>query len=185
MAEKIKINPKWDNLSIDAAMARNSGMHYGDYIAARHEAALPTRRREENSPPKNCKYCGGLIPKTGKDSEFCCPFCEKKWNRNEKDANDRGAVKEEHKKFCAYCGAPLLGKQKLYCDTRCAYLFNQEKIKARKKAVQNKSRLCQYCGCEIIGAKSNYKSYCSEECKKAARYQRLKERRDVETDLDG
>lgn len=189
MAEKIKINPNWDNLSQDAAAARNAGMEYGDFIAARYEASQRPMGSIESRPmkkrsPKNCKYCGGLLPDTGKGNDFCCPDCEKKWNRNEKAAQERGAVKEKKEKHCIYCGAPLLGKQKFYCDYRCSYLYSQEKAKKAKENREIKTRICKSCGFPILGENGQYKTYCSDQCKKEARNQRMKGQRIGEADLE-
>jgi len=41
VADKIKINPKWDRLTREAAEARNAGMTYGKYKAMRYVPPIP------------------------------------------------------------------------------------------------------------------------------------------------
>lgn len=57
MAEKIKIDPKWDRLTQEAARAANAGMSYGKWKAAQYakdQAHLDrlraiTRKKEEEA----------------------------------------------------------------------------------------------------------------------------------------
>ena len=53
MGGKIKIRPEWDQLTKDAAAARNAGMHYGDFVGARYAKQI---ERELERERRYAKY---------------------------------------------------------------------------------------------------------------------------------
>lgn len=167
--KKIKVKASWDPLSKASVEAQNAGMSYGQYMAARREAALrggivvPPIRPAKEPGSKSCRYCGGVVPEGGKNGDFCCRDCEIKWERNQAAAIARGAVSADspNNLLCRHCGKPLYGRRKLYCDSRCQYLHKQEEVMAQRERLERKR--CKVCGSPILDI--GRRAYCSDQCK--------------------
>lgn len=152
----------------DAKDATDAGITYGAYKAKQYAAAMEIRAKQE---------------------KMRCGAGERQSQTGERDALERGAIRPQQQRteakpprVCPQCGKILTGK-KIYCGDTCKYLFNQERIKQRKKereAKQEKERtaaLCRHCGKEIFSKRRS--RYCSEECARAAHIaQKRKNRRD-------
>ena len=161
MAEKIKIKPEWDNLTRRSTEAWNAGMSYGKYMGmlySAQQARMEDKRRADAARRKELE-----ARKNQEDSEKSC-YVNK----------------------CDYCGKPVEGKRK-FCDGRCKYLYNQEKIKerakrdyARKRELRDDAgrRVCTVCGAQIQG---NFrKLYCCDECAREGRNARRQAQREEE-----
>lgn len=55
VADKIKINPKWDRLTREAAEALNAGMTYGKYKAMRYTPPTPAEEKKTKGGKKDDK----------------------------------------------------------------------------------------------------------------------------------
>lgn len=169
----------------DAKAATDAGLTYGEYKSRQSRGAdcdseievhLPVPKKMEKT--ECCLNCGGIVPNGSLYEKFCCRDCHAAWEKREREARERGAIKEPPPRterpphFCPQCGKPVPGK-KVYCDEKCKYLFNREKI--QKKCAERSARiaaarpanLCRTCGKEIRG--SNRSAYCSPECARIGR----------------
>lgn len=183
MGKIIAIKPEWDPIAKLSTEAINEGTTYGKLVAKRYCSYQDRLSKQAPQDKRSlaCRNCGGLIPSTSENLEFCCRECRNEWEKREEDARKRGVFKESKKqehsgseRRCPYCGQPVTGKKK-YCDYRCNYLFNQEKAKQRSKEQAIRKRdpeyrrpnlVCRRCGKQITS--SCRSAYCGPECAKAA-----------------
>lgn len=181
-----------------AKAATDAGTTYGKWQGKRYAAYLETIAQQERlerelhkkpgmSKVVYCLNCRGVIPESSSYEKFCCRECRSEWEKKERDAQERGAIKEKKpqqppapQRHCLQCGKELPGRKK-YCDSTCKYLFNQTHLRQRaKERAKEKTRerpilLCRYCGKEIF---STYRSvWCSPECAKAGHNEQKRQKR--------
>lgn len=178
-----------------AKEAADKGISYGqlqsqkfmaeqEYLAKQQE--LYEKYRNAKKGIQVCKNCGCEVPKDNPFGDFCTEGCRDEWEIRERDAIARGAVAgaQEAKKqrFCVYCGKPLAGKRRYYCDDLCKYLHNQDIMKNRSKERAESARaddkkrsnlVCTICGEPI--ELPNMRLYCSKECATIGHRQKVKQ----------
>lgn len=88
---------------------KESGLHYGDYVAANPDAMQP--KKEEEKRIRICKTCGKAFEvKKQKDRQTYC--------RHTRCEECRGQDKTEYKLICQSCGVEITAKTKYkkLCD---------------------------------------------------------------------
>lgn len=186
-----------------AKAATDQGMSYGKMQGMAYERQTKIAGKErlvgaytrQEKQPVYCRKCGGHIPDGGKYDGFCCRECKAAFDKQQKNAIERGAIPDPDKETkaepetdeiilpektgknrkCLQCGAPLSGRQSKYCSQMCDYLFNREKHEqyqrdrndAMKPEEKKRANLrCRVCNGPITDPWR--RTICSEECKKKA-----------------
>ena len=180
-----------------AKEAADKGISYGKLQGQKHQAEqayLAAQKKlydeyQQKKEPNICTNCGKEVPHGKPFGNFCTEECREEWEKKERDALSRGAIlapANNKKKYnCVYCGKPLSGKRRLYCDDQCKYLHNQEQIKKRsaeradagREEDQKRCNLtCTICGEPIT--EPNMRLYCSKECATIGRRRRVAENKE-------
>ena len=102
----------------DAYMATRSGLHYGDYMAAKPRpyvlpvAVTPLRELPMMNPEKVCRICGKPIPPESGRRTLCSLECQAEYNRRAANAAHAKAkalraASPKPPRYCALCGRPI------------------------------------------------------------------------------
>ena len=128
-----------------------------------HHQKLLAERRKRACPQQICPNCGKEFqPEWGAGSQrkFCSDACRIEWWKEYHKAHPPEEVPAEE---CAFCGAPLTGKQrgKTYCSRFC-YLLAMDQTHVEET--------CEWCGEKFTDTSRQGRRYCSRSCATAARF---------------
>ena len=127
-----------------------------------HHKKILEQRRSRANPKQVCPNCGkDFQPEWGAGSQrkFCCDACRIAWWTEYRKANPS---EEPPARECAFCGAPLTGKQRSgrYCSRFC-YLLAMDQTHVEET--------CEWCGEKFTDTSGQGRRYCSRSCATAAR----------------
>ena len=116
-----------------------------------YEKSLPKRLQQQEERikkyyenPKQCKYCGNLLPYNKRLNTFCNSSCSASFNNKTRAKKLKVQKKLKTQKKCLNCGKILNGKNKKYCSNNCQKEYEYiQNIKKWKKG-------------EISGIKGDY-----------------------------
>lgn len=128
-----------------------------------HHQKVLAERRNRARPDQICPNCGKEFqPEWGPGSQrkFCCDACRIEWWKEYHKAHPPEELPAEE---CAFCGAPLTGKQrgKTYCSRFC-YLLAMDQTHVEET--------CEWCGEKFTDTSGQGRRYCSRSCATAARF---------------
>ena len=120
--------------------------------------------------PRICKNCGKEFV-SSKVRRYCSDECKMAGIMKE-----RAAEKSKlNGRFCMVCGKALTGRQRTVCSTVCASKRSKAALKQAKQQNEPQTQICKNCGKEFVVMPG--RRYCSDECREAARAQRLDARK--------
>lgn len=120
--------------------------------------------------PRICKNCGKEFV-SSKVRRYCSDKCKMAGIMKEKAAEKS----KLNGLYCKVCGKPLTGRQRTVCSTVCASKRSKAALKQAKQQNEPQTQICKNCGKEFVVMPG--RRYCSDECKEAARAQRLDARK--------
>ena len=123
---------------------------------------LQEQRRRRANPKRICPNCGKEFQPEwgmGRQRKFCSDSCRIEWWTEYHKANPPEEVPTRE---CAFCGAPLTGKQRggRYCSRFC-YLLAMDQSHVEET--------CEWCGEKFTDTSGQGRRYCSRSCATAAR----------------
>lgn len=126
--------------------------------------------------PRICKNCGKEFA-SSKVRRYCSDKCKMAGIMKEKAAEKS----KLNGLYCKVCGKPLTGRQRTVCSTVCASKRSKAALKQAKQQNEPQTQICPNCGKEFVVTPG--RRYCSDECREAARAQRLDDRKNAPNGL--
>ena len=129
-----------------------------------------TKKTHKEPALRICKNCGKEFVSI-KARRYCSDKC-----RSAGILKGKAAEKSKlNGLYCKVCGKPLTGRQRTVCSTACASKRSKAALKQAKQQNEPQTQICPNCGKEFVVTPG--RRYCSDECREAARAQRLDARK--------